>query len=678
MKRKNIFKQLLVPMITIVAILALALTLVIVISVSRSYEKEIYRNSENKTQLVAGQISVFLDGAYSMTEELAKNPSVLTMDTDIQTPILADCVSRNDYLELLYVQDATGMQTGRSSGKLADRSTRWWFIQTMNDKKNFISKSYYSVNTGMPCTSIFFPMYSGNEIIGVFAVDIKLNYLQSIIDKFSDTEKGEYSFIIDGEGVVVAHPDSSQISELYNYATLKKTVSRKDASGNVLTDENGNILTEEQSLNISEAYQEVIRQVMAGANGSTKLTNEGVKYYVSYASIPLKGESDSWSVITVHEAVKTMDMVKKIVIRSLVLAVFAVGIAFFVISVLAKKLTAPILSLTELVTAASHGDFSKKAENIGNNEIATLAEGFNSMSDKISATLNDMNSLSSDVVQSADKLVEIEGKTENVNAALMNIKNGTRNQSDEVKTVVDKSTNLQDRFADLKSQSQKLLENVNDTIASEETGSKCMENLALQNAQNTKSISESYQKILALEEQSKEISGIVNTIAEISSETSLLSLNASIEAARAGESGRGFAVVAESIGKLANDSGNATTGIENIITGLCRDIQEIVKDVENINNVISGQEAAVSQVQETFEDFKGLAQNTENTINDIEEIIDEIDKITKSIIDSVQRIREISDNTDGFADEVKADIESQLESIKYVTNKVNELSKVTN
>ena len=122
----------------------------------------------------------------------------------------------------------------------------------------------------------------------------------------------------------------------------------------------------------------------------------------------------------------TMDMVKKIVIRSLVLAVFAVGIAFFVISVLAKKLTAPILSLTELVTAASHGDFSKKAENIGNNEIATLAEGFNSMSDKISATLNDMNSLSSDVVQSADKLVEIEGKTENVNAALMNIKNGTR------------------------------------------------------------------------------------------------------------------------------------------------------------------------------------------------------------------------------------------------------------
>ena len=42
-------------------------------------------------------------------------------------------------------------------------------------------------------------------------------------------------------------------------------------------DENGNILTEEQSLNISEAYQEVIRQVMAGANGSTKLINEGTK-----------------------------------------------------------------------------------------------------------------------------------------------------------------------------------------------------------------------------------------------------------------------------------------------------------------------------------------------------------------------------------------------------------------
>lgn len=156
------------------------------------------------TQLVAGEVATFLDGAYGITEELAVNPSILTMETDVQTPILKDCVERNSYLELLYIQGTDGMQTGRSSGELADRSTRWWFTQTMEEQQPFVSKSYYSVNTGMPCASIFFPMYGEEGMLGIFAADLKLDYLQSLIEEFSDMENGEYSFVIDGEGVVVA------------------------------------------------------------------------------------------------------------------------------------------------------------------------------------------------------------------------------------------------------------------------------------------------------------------------------------------------------------------------------------------------------------------------------------------------------------------------------------------
>ena len=273
MKKKSIFGQLLFPMIAIVCALALILTGIIAAIFTKTYEDEIYSRERDKSLLVANDIATFMDGAYGVTEELSVNPSILTMKTDVQTPILEDCVKRNSYLELLYIQGTDGMQTGRSSGDLADRSTRWWFTQTMEEKKAFVSKSYYSVNTGMPCASIFYPMYRNEGLVGIFAVDLKLDYLQSLIDKFSDMKNGEYSFVIDGEGVVVAHPDSTQIQELYNYNLLTKTVSKKDNNGKPLLDADGAIITEEQDITISEDYQKIIADVMAGNSGSQKMNN---------------------------------------------------------------------------------------------------------------------------------------------------------------------------------------------------------------------------------------------------------------------------------------------------------------------------------------------------------------------------------------------------------------------
>lgn len=677
MKKTSIFKQLLIPMIAIVCALAVCLTGIIAIVITKSYEGEIYGTVQDKSRLVSNDIATFLDGAYGVTQELSVNPSILTMDTGVQTPILADCVERNPYLELLYIQGTDGMQTGRSSGELADRSTRWWFIQTMEEKKAFVSKSYYSVNTGMPCASIFFPMYRDSELVGIFAVDLKLDYLQNLIEEFSDVEQGEYSFVIDGEGVVVAHPDNVQIEELYNYKQLTKTVSSKDADGQPLVDADGNIVTEEQPITISEDYQKVIAEVMDGNSGSCKIKNDGESYFVSYAPITLKGESDSWSVITLHKEATAMALVYRIIMIAVILALVIIAIAIWVIAVLARKLTKPIEAVTELIGNASDGDFTVQAEEDSSNEIGVLSKSFNKMTGKISDILTRITSITGEVVQSSDYLKNIEEGVDSVSQAVREISDGTEAQKEQVSQVVMREKELEEKFGQLQEKSGLLLTDAQNTFVSSENGMQSIAELKKQNEEMEKGMAEAFAKIVTLEEQSQRISGILSTINDISSQTSLLALNASIEAARAGEHGKGFAVVAESIGNLAADSTTATADIEKIIEELCRDISETVANIEAIRTGVGGQIQAVDKVQETFADFGKLTEKTKESVNSMEELIEEMFQCDQAVVSAVERISNISVNAAELTEEVANSLEEQLNGIRDVAKRVDNLSMVS-
>lgn len=679
MKEKSIFKQLLIPMMTIICTLAAALVVVILVIFTTSYEKDIYAKNQDTSNLLSDQIASFMDGAYSVNQALAENPSILTMDTEIQTPILAQCVANNSYLESIYIQGTDGMQTGRSSGELADRSTRWWFTQTMSDKVPFISKSYYSVATGATCTSIFFPMYLDGEMIGVYATDMKLDFLQNLIGEYSNEADGRISFVIDGEGAVVAHPDIAQIEELYNYRDLTKTVSVKDNAGNPVKDADGNVVTEEYPLEVSDNFKQVIAQVMAGNSGSTKATYDGATYYASYTSIPLKGESDSWSMITLHKKSAAMSMVNSLLVITIIISLVVIAVAIFIVIYLARKLTTPVVSMTELMKEASDGDFSIKADESSQNEVGQLAQSFNIMSGKISGVLVRIMDFTKELIQCSGKLQDIESNIVTISSALNEISDGTERQTADVNNVVERMGEMEDKFRELKGKSGNLLDEAEHTITSGKEGSVSISQLEEQNEHVEKNVDLSYEKIKTLETHSIKISDIVGTINSISEETELLSLNASIEAARAGEHGRGFAIVAESIGKLAAESTSATTNIEKIIEELCSDIEETVFNVEEVKKAVTAQIQATQKVKKIFHDFKKLAEQTSGSVTGIDELIEEMYEIDRSIVEAAQSIRDISQKTEdlsgdaaGSLDEEVRDVQNSVQSLTTISNELEQ------
>lgn len=141
-----------------------------------------------------------------------------------------------------------------------------------------------------------------------------------------------------------------------------------------------------------------------------------------------------------------------------------------------------------------------------------------------------------------------------------------------------------------------------------------------------------------LQSSSNKINEIVDYIRSISSQTNLLALNAAIEAARAGDAGRGFAVVASEIRKLAEQTNEAITVIEDVIRGIREKITksngamgEIGEKMEEADHVVKESSEAIREIGQVLEDMKvnvkdltkvSLAQK--NTTVEIEKAIEDV------------------------------------------------------
>src|SRR5436190_17079970 len=139
-----------------------------------------------------------------------------------------------------------------------------------------------------------------------------------------------------------------------------------------------------------------------------------------------------------------------------------------------------------------------------------------------------------------------------------------------------------------------------------------------------------------LRESSAAIGNVVNLIAQIARQTTLLALNSTIEAARAGEAGRGFAVVATVVKALAVQTQNATEEITKKIEALQRDaagsvdaVHRISQAIEAIRPVFDTVNGAVAEQSETTGEMSDNAASASHFIESVGDSAAEIDSATK-------------------------------------------------
>lgn len=474
----------------------------------------------------------------------------------------------------------------------------WYYIPVNNGKPTWMDP-YLNSNINVYMISYVVPIVIDNVKVGIVGMDINFKEVQEQVNGIKAFNSG-YGFLVNGENKIMTHPSAK-------YGSAASEIDKK--------------LEEFLSSGDTENVWKYNNGGTNETGGFANLMN-GMKLVVSAPTSEVQQSS------------------KTLFIWICCAMAVAILYGLFVAFLFTRSLVTPIRQLTEIVEDTADLNFRK---NPNSEKLVKIKDETGDMARairKMRAKLRDMvNLIETTGLTLGDNVTDLNENMNNVNEICSN-NSATIEELAAAMEEAASATDMVKHAVEQVNQNAKDIEQLSGEGAENSLQVKdravALKKMTVEAGQRTTTIYEevrdSSKEAMEQAQAVERINELTQNIMDISSQTNLLALNASIEAARAGEAGKGFAVVATEIGKLASQTQDAVTDINDII-------EQVNTAVSSLTGCLDDAMAFLdSTVQKDYKNFQQIGDNYDEDASSYQEGMEKINNAIKNLVEALAEI----------------------------------------
>lgn len=565
--------------------------------------------------------------------------------------------------------EADGSKTAMNTVENKDLSGKEWYTACQGRKAkvnsifSYITAPYVDEETGEQIITVCQEVKYKDVVQGVVAMDIDASALADYVENIRLLNTG-FVMLVDEQGNIVVDSESNTfadgtVADLEFFAPLTEELDK----------------LEEQKAQLEENEDPAADDIVLQA--SYTMRAEGRDCAITAMTDRITG----WRLLGCISDQENQKNLININIGTLMAGV--IGLIFgCVIAVLtALSFNREIKKLQNATHRVAGGDFSEKIKVTRSDEFGVLETNFNGMMDDVSGLIHAVEDKSNHILEVAGGISEVAGNTkttiEQVTQAIDSVAQGAVKQAEstqEANTEVEHLKNSLDETKEYVSGMNGMTEKANE-VSTE--GIESVKDLIEKSGKTAEKSKVSLEVMNEMVESIDKIFYISDTIADITSQTNLLSLNASIEAARAGEMGKGFAVVADEIRKLADESKESTDEIKKIITEITEK-SKLVESTMQENEVLqTEQQEAINRTEEIFGEIMKQIEMLGSGMERINALNDTMSANKDLVVDKMGTIASVSEQSAAATEEVNASTEQVNVTMEEISEHTETLQAIT-